>query len=112
MEEGWTVARTRGARSESRNSPRWRLTRNELPSRADEGAPLPVLAIARLLADQHHLGGGGALAEHGLGGVAVQVAGRAPGRGRPEVAELGPLGDQVAGRARRPLAGWHGGVLG
>jgi hypothetical protein len=56
------------------------------PGRADERASLPVLAVARLLADQHHLGGGGALAEHGLGGVAVQVAGCAPGRGRAQVA--------------------------
>jgi hypothetical protein len=82
------------------------------PGGADERAPLPVLAVARLLPDQHHLGPGGALAEHGLGGVAVQVAGRAPGRRRPEGAEVGPVGDQVAGRARRPLANWHGGVLG
>jgi hypothetical protein len=77
------------------------------PGRADERAPGPVLTVARLLADQHHLGVGGAGAEHRLGGVAVQVAGRAPGRGRPQAVQVGPLGDQVAGRARRPLAGWH-----
>ena len=44
---------------------------------------LCVLAVAGLLTDQQHLGVGGALAEDRLGGVAVQVAGRAVGRGRP-----------------------------
>src|SRR5918995_3380391 len=83
----------------------------DAPGRAHEGPAGPVLAVARLLADQHHLGAGGALAEHGLGGVAVQVAGRAPGRGRPQLAQLGLVGDQVAGRARGPVAGWHGSNL-
>src|SRR5919201_930234 len=65
MEEGWTVASTRGARPEGLGEPR-------------------------------------------LGGVPVEVTGGAAGSGGPQGVQVGPLGDQVAGRARRPLRCWHG----
>ena len=47
----------------------------------DERLTLQVLLVARLLADQHHPGVLGALAEHGLGGLTPQVTGLAGGRG-------------------------------
>src|SRR5262249_32428825 len=42
--------------------------------RADERMALPVLLVARLLADEDEPGAGRALAEHGLRRVAIEVA--------------------------------------
>ena len=50
-----------------------RLIEN-LPRRSDERAALEVLAVSRLLADQHHRRVRGPFAEHGLGRVAPQRA--------------------------------------
>ena len=44
------------------------------PRRADERLAGPVLLVARLLADQHHLRSRRALAEHGLGPNFPEVA--------------------------------------
>jgi hypothetical protein len=56
-----------------------RLVENS-PGRPDEGHALDVLAIARLLADQHESGALVAFAKHGLRGVFPQVTGFASGR--------------------------------
>src|SRR5262249_2264862 len=53
----------------------------ELPCRTDEGVALDVLAVSGLLADEHQLCAGWALAEHRLGGPGEQVTSLAgPGR--------------------------------
>ena len=46
--------------------------------RADEGSPREILLVAGLLADEHDVGRLGAFAEHRLGRVSVEIAGRAP----------------------------------
>jgi uncharacterized protein YecE (DUF72 family) len=62
------------------------------PRRADERSPCEVLAVARLLADEHDVGVPVALAEHRLRAELVQVAGRATGGSRAQ---------RVEGRRRR-----------
>ena len=60
----------------------------EHPSgRPDEGPPREVLLVAGLLADEHHLGPGGTLAEDGLGAELVEIAGRARGGQRSELVQ-------------------------
>src|SRR6266511_6359305 len=56
----------------------------ELAGRADERLARQVLLVARLLADEHHLGLARALTEDGLGGGLVEVAGGAAGRRRAQ----------------------------
>ena len=68
--------------------------------RPDEGSPDEVLAVARLLADQHDRGAAAALTEHALRGARPEVA-RATG-----VDRVGDPGQVVVGR---PLVcGMHG----
>src|SRR5262249_46832800 len=59
------------------------------PGRADERPPGQVLTVARLFPDEHQRGRYPALAEHGLGRVAIQVAGRASARLLLSLAEGG-----------------------
>jgi hypothetical protein len=54
----------------------------------DERGAGEVLLVARLLADEHHLGAGRPLAEDHLGGVAVEVAGGAGRRCGSELVEV------------------------
>src|SRR5436305_4679452 len=70
------------------------------PGGPDERPPLPVLAIARLLADHHDAGLLQALAEDGLRRVAPEVAAAAARRCFPEVVEIAPL------RAERRRVAW------
>lgn len=51
----------------------------QVPGGADEGVTVEVLVIARLLADHDGVGRRRALAEHGLGRGAIEVAAVAPG---------------------------------
>jgi hypothetical protein len=64
------------------------------PGRADERTAGSILVVARLLPDEHDRRVGGAVAPHGLGGVAIERARDTPcGR----VAQRG----EIAGRRRR-----------
>src|SRR2546428_277612 len=79
IEDGWTVAVTFGA--------------------TGEGPAFQVLLVAGLLADEHDLGCVRSLAEHGLGGVLVELARRAALDGLGELLQGGALGDQPDRRA-------------
>jgi hypothetical protein len=61
----------------------------ERACRSHEGLAGKILLVAGLFADHHDPGILGSLAEHGLGGVAVQVAAAAPRRGLAKGGEGG-----------------------
>ena len=65
--------------------------------RARRRPPLEVLAIAGHLPHEHDPRAGAALAEHGLGGVAAQVAAAAARRGLAQGLEELPLGQERRG---------------
>src|SRR5262249_59755234 len=72
--------------------------------RPDEGPPLPVLVVPRLLPYHDDAGRGVALAEDGLRGPEVERAALAPLRGPRQAREVFPGGKEVLG-PRRPLFG-------
>src|SRR5262249_44477481 len=79
--------------------------------RPDEGPPLPVLVVPRLLPYHDDAGRGVALAEDGLRGPEVERAALAPLRGPRQAREVFPGGKEVLGprrllfgRRRRPTA--------
>jgi len=76
-----------------------KFTVEHLAGGPHERVSLDVLAVAALLADQHHGRVACALAHHGLGGALVQVASAAFPHGRTEARERRPVGD----RGRRSI---------
>jgi hypothetical protein len=68
--------------------------------RPDERRTLPVLLVARLLADQHDPGRRRPGREHGLGGRFPQLAAAAAPRRGPQLVEAGPRWDEVGGAHR------------
>jgi hypothetical protein len=89
----------------------------------DEWAPLDVLPISGLLADQDDLRGLGSLTEHRLRAALPEIVGPAIGGGLRELVEAGGNRDMSSGRrerlasarrlpgrqGRRVLGGWRGG---
>jgi hypothetical protein len=57
----------------------------QLPGWTDEGMSGPILLIARLLADEHHIRRLGPFAEHGLRRVHPKVAPATTGSGIPKL---------------------------
>src|SRR3546814_12890584 len=74
----------------------------QLAGRADEGMALDVLAVARLLANQHDVRLGGAFAAHRLGRVRIEIAGRAVPTDAPQVVDRLPRLAVAGGAAPRP----------
>src|SRR5918999_139957 len=70
----------------------------QLPRRADERPALLVLLVAGLLADEHHLGFRGALAEHRLRPGLQERAGLAAGGRLAELGKRGPRRNERCGR--------------
>src|SRR6185436_2041808 len=75
------------------------------PGRTDERVAGEILGVARLLADQHHLGLARSFPEHGLRAALVEIAGLAPGGDLPYRAQRGPVGQQLADRNAGPRLG-------
>ena len=66
-----------------------------MAGRSDEGRALPVLLVARLLADQHHAGVGRTGGEDRLGGRFPELAAPAVPGGRAQPVEVGVGRDEV-----------------
>jgi hypothetical protein len=69
-----------------------RVRSSSCPAGPTNGPAGEILLVARLLAHEHHLGAGGSLAEHGLGGVLVEVAPAAALHRLAELRERAPFG--------------------
>src|SRR5690606_15547793 len=67
------------------------------PGRPDEGLALPVLPVARLLADEHEPGPGVPRGEDHLGGTGPQLAAPAAGRRRAQGADVTVRGHPLLG---------------
>ena len=72
----------------------------QLPGGADEGPALKVLLIAGGLTDEHQRGVRGAFAEDRLGGVGIERAGGAAGRGFPQARDRRLRRDEIGGGRR------------
>src|SRR5690606_33328801 len=68
--------------------------------RADERMARAILLIAGLFTDHDHPGGGRALAEHGLGGVAVQLAAATTRRRLAQLRQIGVWWHEFGGTGR------------
>jgi len=63
----------------------------EQPRRTDKGPTCEIFSISRLLANEHHLGGGYAFTENGLSARLPQIAGFAMSSNLAQVVQCGVL---------------------